>query len=298
MKERNKYINKLFRNYLLLTKPTIMILVILTGATALIVERSLLNQPLKFFLVLLALYLTGGSANALNQYFERHIDAQMSRTSKRRPLPLGKIEPMNALIFSISIGIAGILVFGLVFNWFTALLSFSTIIFYSLFYTLMLKPHTTQNVVIGGIAGAMAPVGAWAAATARTDIIPWIMFLIVFFWTPPHFWALALFNKEDYIKTKLPMLPLVKGESVTLKHIIHYVVLLLVVSIMLFFMGAGWLYLIFAVPLGLIFIKKSLLANRLRTERQYRVLFSYSILYLCVLFIIIILDSLVQNNST
>jgi len=283
------------KNYLQLTKPSIMLLVIITGATALVVEGSLLTQPVKFFLVLLGLYLTGGSANALNQYFERDIDAKMSRTSKRRPLPQGAIKPLGALIFSVMIGIAGILIFGFVFNWFTALLSLATILFYSLFYTLLLKPNTTQNIVIGGVAGAMAPVGAWAAATGRTDIVPWILFLIVFLWTPPHFWALALFYKDDYHKSKLPMLPVIKGNAFTLRQIVFYAVLLVMASILLFVVKAGWLYLVVAVLLGLRFIFKSLQAQKYRTERHFRGLFGFSIAYLFILFIAIVADEFIQR---
>ncbi len=283
------------KNYLQLTKPSIMLLVIITGATALIIEGSLLGHPGKFLLVLLALYLTGGSANALNQYFERDIDAKMSRTSKRRPLPQGMIKPQRALIFSVSIGIAGVLIFGFVFNWFTAALSLATILFYSLFYTLFLKPNTAQNIVIGGIAGAMAPVGAWAAATGRTDIVPWILFLIVFLWTPPHFWALALFYKEDYHKSKLPMLPVVRGEDVTLRQILFYSVLLVLSSLLLFIFQSGWFYLAIALSAGTRFILKAVQAQKYRTDKHFRRLFGYSIAYLFVLFIAIVLDDFIQK---
>jgi protoheme IX farnesyltransferase len=283
------------KNYVQLTKPSIMLLVIITGATALIIEGSLLSQPFKFFLVLLALYLTGGSANALNQYFERDIDAKMSRTSKRRPLPQGKIGPASALIFSILIGITGVLIFGFVFNWFTAMLSLATILFYSLFYTLFLKPNTAQNIVIGGIAGAMAPVGAWAAATGRTDIVPWILFLIVFLWTPPHFWALALFYKDDYYKSQLPMMPVVKGDDITLRQIVFYSILLVISSILLFIFHAGWFYLAVALVMGSRFILKSIQASRQRTEKNFRGLFGYSIAYLFILFFAIVIDDFIQR---
>jgi protoheme IX farnesyltransferase len=170
-----------------------MLLVIITSASALFIEGSLLNQPLEFFLVLFGLYLTGGSANALNQYFERDIDAEMSRTQKRRPLPQGEIPESRALLFAVIIGVLGISIFISVFNVLTAVLSLATIIFYSFFYALYLKPTTPQNIVIGGIAGAMTPVGAWAAATGEMVVIPWLLFLIVFLGIPPHFWVLALF---------------------------------------------------------------------------------------------------------
>jgi protoheme IX farnesyltransferase len=272
-----------------------MLLVIITGAAALLIEGSMISEPLRFFVVLFALYLTGGSANALNQYFERNIDAKMSRTRKRRPLPQGQIEPRHALIFAISIGVIGVLIFGIFFNWLTASLSLITILFYSLVYTLWLKPNTSQNIVIGGIAGAMAPVGAWAAATGRMDLIPWLMFLIIFLWTPPHFWALALFYKDDYKQSQLPMMPVIKGDTITLRQIIIYSIVLVLTSLTLMFTGAGWLYLIAALGFGYMFIKKSLQANKSREESDYRGLFGYSIVYLFGLFIVMVIDRITSG---
>jgi protoheme IX farnesyltransferase len=280
------------KNYLQLTKPTIMLLVIITGAAALLIEGSLIYQPFQFFMVLFALYLTGGSANAMNQFFERNIDAKMSRTSQRRPLPQGAISPEKALIFAITIGVTGVLIFGFMFNWLTAGLSLATILFYSLVYTLLLKPNTPQNIVIGGIAGAMAPVGAWTAATGRMDLLPWILFLIIFLWTPPHFWALALFYKDDYIKSKLPMMPVIKGDEITLRQILVYSVVLVLTSLTLMLTGSGWIYLIAALYLGYQFIKRSVIAGRSRKEKDYRRLFGYSIVYLFALFFALVLDSL------
>jgi protoheme IX farnesyltransferase len=286
---------KNWSNYIQLTKPRIMLLVLITGTTALIIEGSLVYDPLRFMLVLVGLYLTGGCANALNQYFELEIDTKMERTKQRRPLPQGKITKQAALIFSLAIGITGVLIFGLFFNWLTAGLSLFTILFYSLVYTLLLKPNTSQNIVIGGIAGAMAPVGAWAAASGRMDIVPWILFLIVFFWTPPHFWALALFYKDDYYRAELPMLPVVKGDEYTLKQIIFYIVIVLITSLSLVIIQASIFYLVIALGLGFIFLKKSLIAHKYRTEKQYKGLFGYSIIYLFVLFFTLIIDTVLQR---
>ncbi|MGD9489153.1 MAG: heme o synthase [Calditrichaceae bacterium] len=280
--------------YFQLTKPTIMLLVVVTGATALVMEGSLLGNPAEFLLVLVALYLTGGAANALNQYFERDIDAKMTRTSGRRPLPRNKIPSKNALIFSVFIGTAGILIFGIFFNWFSAALSMGTILFYSLFYTLFLKPNTPQNIVIGGAAGAMAPVGAWVAATGSMSIDPWILFLIIFFWTPPHFWALALVYKDDYRLAELPMMPVVNGDTKTFRWIIMYSWVLVAVSLTLYFsQAAGLLYAIVAIVLGFLFIKKSIDAKRSRSEGLIKGLFGYSIVYLFGLFLAIIVDGLI-----
>ena len=286
--------SEVIKHYLNLTKPTIMLLVIITGAASLILEGSMIPRPIHFMLVLLALYLTGGSANALNQYFERDIDSRMSRTAKRRPLPQHQINSLDALIFSITIGIIGVLIFGLFFNWYSAILSLATILFYSLFYTLLLKPNTPQNIVIGGAAGAMAPVGAWVAATGHMDIAPWVLFLIVFFWTPPHFWALALFYKDDYKKAKLPMMPIVNGDKNTLNQILIYSWILVASSLAIFVSyKISIIYGITALILGIIFLTKSYQAKREMTETRYRSLFGFSIIYLLVLFFVIIVDGMI-----
>ncbi len=287
----------LISSYIALTKPTIMLLVLFTGATALCIEGSLVHQPVKFLLVMAGLYLTGGCANALNQYFERDLDAQMVRTRERRPLPMHTLSPLHALIFSVTIGLTGVILFALVFNFLTAILSLATILFYSLFYTLYLKPNTPQNIVIGGAAGAMAPVGAWAAATGSMAAAPWIMFLIVFFWTPPHFWALALFCKDDYIKTGLPMMPVVQGDEATLKQMFYYSLVLVAISLSLLFINAGIFYGASAALLGGFFLKKAYLAKKYKTEKLIRGLFGYSIIYLFTLFFAMIIDRWVQTKA-
>jgi protoheme IX farnesyltransferase len=282
------------KNYFALTKPTIMLLVIVTGATALFIEGSLLSQPWKFLLVLLGLYLSGGSANALNQYFERDIDARMSRTSKRRPLPQQKVNPTAALIFAITIGTGGVLILGIVFNWLTGLLALGNIVFYSVIYTLLLKPRTHQNIVIGGIAGAMAPVGAWAAATGQTHLVPWLLFLIVFLWTPPHFWSLALVYKDDYKKIGYPMLPVVKGDDYTLRQIITYSLLLLGSTLMLALLIHSRMYWLAGILCNYYLIKKVLQANKIRTEKGYRQVFGYSIVYLFGIFGALLMDGILN----
>jgi heme o synthase len=284
---------KSLRAYINLTKPTIMLLVVFTGSAALVLEGSFLHDPWRFFLVLAGLYLTGGSANALNQYFERDIDSQMSRTQRRRPLPLAQISPLSALIFSVSIGVAGVVLFAVFFNWLTAFLALGTLLFYSLYYTLWLKPRTFQNIVIGGVAGSMAPVGAWTAATGSMSWEPWILFAIVFFWTPPHFWALAMVCKDDYKKVGLPMLPVIKGDKVTLDYILYYTVVVVAVSFTLLIASFSWLYLIASVILGSLFLQKAWYVRRNFQLPLMRKLFGYSIVYLLALFAIIIIDGLV-----
>jgi protoheme IX farnesyltransferase len=279
--------------YLNLTKPTIMLLVIFTGSAALVLEGSFLLDPLRFLLVLVGLYLAGGSANALNQYFERSIDAQMSRTQRRRPLPLSQITPKSALVFSIAIGIAGVAIFAIFFNWLTAILALGTLLFYALYYTLWLKPRTFQNIVIGGIAGAMAPVGAWTAATGTMAWEPWILFAIIFFWTPPHFWALAMVCKDDYEKVGLPMLPVIKGEKVTLNYILYYTIVVVAVSLLLLVTSFSWMYLVASAILGYFFLQKAWYVRRHFEMGLMRKLFGYSIVYLLALFAVIIIDGLV-----
>ncbi len=280
-------------DYIQLTKPTIMLLVIFTGLAALILEGSMLSRPFDLLLTLMALYLAGGSANAFNQCFERKIDSLMTRTSKRRPLPQGKISITGAFTFSISAGLLGVVMFFFLFNLFSALLALGTILFYSLFYTLYLKPNTDQNIVIGGIAGAMAPVIAWAAAAGEITATPLLLFLIVFFWTPAHFWALALFCKDDYVRAKLPMLPVVRGERATYKWIIFYSLAAVVTSLSLLVVGAGMVYALAASTLGAVLIHKSFAIMRIRTVSSQRGFFGYSIVYLLGLFLAIIVDGVI-----
>lgn len=278
------------KNLLQLTKPSIMLLVLITGAGALVLEGSMMSKPFQFLVFMIGLYLTGGAANALNQYFEREIDGKMKRTRHRRPLPTGKISAREALFFTLAIGAGGVLILGLFLNWLTAALSLATILFYSLFYTLWLKPHTAQNIVIGGIAGAMAPVGAWTAATGSLAVYPWILFLIIFLWTPPHFWALALCFKDDYRAAGLPMLPLKAGDRETVRQILIYSLLLAAASSLPLFYGAGPLYLGTAAVVNFIFIYRGLQAWRTLRHKEYWTVFKFSLIHLFALFVALIAD--------
>jgi len=279
------------RDFINLTKPTILLLVVLTGAAALVLERSLLSDPLSFGLVLLGLAMTAGSANALNQYFERDIDAVMERTKRKRPLPLKNLSPKAAVVFAVSIGIGAVLLFGLFFNLLSAVLAFGTIIYYAFFYTLYLKPRLYQNIVIGGAAGSMAPVIAWAAATGGLNLTPWILFLIIFFWTPPHFWALALCIKKDYERAGLPMLPVVKGDRETARQILVYTLWMVGFSLALLFVRAGLVYLLCALVLNGVFVFKAYRLWRRGALAEAWGLFGYSIVYLLVLFLGIMADA-------
>ena len=289
--------SSILRDLLQLTKPTIMLLVLFTGATALVVEGSLLARPGLFWLFMLGLFLTGGAANALNQYFERDIDSRMSRTAKRRPLPLQRLSPIAALVFSVSIGVAGVVILGLFFHLSVAILSAVTILFYSHIYTLWLKPTTSQNIVIGGAAGAMAPIGAWMASAGAISWLSFLMFLIIFLWTPPHFWALAIFCKDDYVKAKLPMLPVVKGDKETRRQMLIYSVLMIASSLVCLFVGAGWLFGIAAIGLGGFFLRSVLSDWKEQTDASAKRVFWHSIIYLFALFTAMMLDAVVMRLS-
>jgi len=267
-----------------------MLLVVASGFAALAVEGSMLSRPVDLVLFLFALFLTGGAANALNQYFEAAIDARMTRTASRRPLPLGKIPASQALGFSISIGVMGVAIMAVFFNVLTAVLAAGTIVFYGLIYTLILKPSTSQNIVIGGIAGAMAPVGAWAAATNTTALTPWLIFMLIFFWTPPHFWALAICFKDDYVRTGLPMLPVVKGDQSTLNQMFLYSVVLAAVSVALLVVEFGWIHFVAAVALNALFLYKVAMARKNGTHKSIWSVFKFSILYLFGLLIALTAD--------
>ena len=271
-------------------KPSIMLLVLITGATSLVLQGDLLADPGRFILVLIALLLTGGSANAFNMYFEREIDSQMVRTSKKRPLPLGLIRPGNALTFAIFVGLIAIGVFAVFFNTLSALLAFGTIVYYAFFYTLFLKPRTKYNIVIGGAAGSMAPVIAWAAATGTVTITPLILFMIIFLWTPPHFWSLALYIKEDYVAVGYPMMPVAVGDSRTKRMILLYTLIVVLFSFLLHYSGAGVVYGLIALTAGAIFVHRAATLYRSESNIPARGMFGYSIIYLFVLFAGIMVD--------
>jgi protoheme IX farnesyltransferase len=267
-----------------------MALILTTGAATLLIEGSLTAEPWKFAAFMAGLYLTGGCANSLNQYFERKIDARMTRTCGKRPLPLKKITPAQALIFSVVIGLSGIVLLALIFNFLTAVLATSTILFYSLIYTLLLKPYTSQNIVIGGLAGAMTPLGAWTAATGSIALTPGLLSLLIFLWTPPHFWSLAMHFKSDYKTVRLPMMPVVRGDKATFDHILIYTIILVILSFLLPLAGFGWFYSAVAFILGVTFIERVVAARRRKDAKRIWGLFRYSIFYLFSLFSALVID--------
>ncbi len=287
-------ITKRISAYVSLTKPTIVLLFVVTGIAAIVAEGSLLDQPLKFFFVVLAMAMTAGSANALNMYFDRDIDALMDRTKRRRPIPLHKITPENAAKFGLVIGFLAIAFYGYVTNWVAAFWSFFTIAFYVGIYTLWLKRRTPYNIVIGGAAGATAPLIGWAAASGHVSPLAWVLFLIVFLWTPPHFWALAIAIQDDYKAAKVPMLPVTHGEKRTRFEILIYTILLVPVTVVPYYLGAsGVFYLVSALVLGGIYLWKTVQLLGRETKTDAKKLFWVSIAYLFLLFIALFVDVIV-----
>jgi protoheme IX farnesyltransferase len=206
---------------------------------------------------------------------------------------LRQLSPAAALGFSIAIGAAGVVLLAVVFNLLTAFLALGTILFYSLVYTLWLKPTTSQNIVIGGVAGAMAPVGAWTAATGSPALTSWLLFAIIFFWTPPHFWSLALKYREDYRHVSLPMLPVTHGVARTLDWIFAYTLVLFAVGLLPVLADFGWLYLAVVVSLGSILIRKVYDARKRRDIDTVWGVFRFSPIYLFGVFLALIADRLV-----
>ncbi|OGQ17640.1 MAG: protoheme IX farnesyltransferase [Deltaproteobacteria bacterium RIFCSPHIGHO2_02_FULL_40_11] len=277
-----------------LTKPRISLLFAITALAALLLEGSLSLTSLHLWMIVFSVFLVGGCANAFNQYFERDLDEKMIRTAQRRPLPLKKISPNQALVFTILIGILGL---QLLYTWgggFAFGLGLFTILFYSFFYTLYLKPKTPYNIVIGGVAGAMGPLIAWAAVQNTVSWEAWVLFLIIFMWTPPHFWALAIYYKEDYEKIGLPMLPVVKGVRATQVQILAYSVFLLPLSLLLTFSEKlGWFYLAVSFLVNIYFIKKAFDVYQSNTRQVAYRLFALSIGYLFILLLALMLDATV-----
>lgn len=283
-----------FTAYAQLTKPRIVLLFALTGLATMVLEGSLLADPARFWLIVLGITLTASSANAFNQYIDRDIDAVMERTSRKRPLPQGRLTPAQALSFAYVTGIAAMAVLYGFGNALAAFFGFFTIAFYVLVYTMWLKCRTPYNIVIGGAAGATGPLIGWAAASGSVSLTAWALFLVIFMWTPPHFWALALCVKDEYAKASVPMLPVTAGEEATRKQIFWYAVALIPLTFVpAFFAGSGWLYVTGAAALGVEFIRRAVAVKRRKTREAYWGMFGYSIVYLLALFILLMVDALI-----
>ena len=282
------------RAYIALTKPRIIELLLVTTIPTMVLAAGGLPSPWLVAAVIVGGTLAAGGANAINMYVDRDIDDLMRRT-RHRPLPRHAVEPRAALYFGIGLSVAAFAFLALTVNLLSAVLALSATAFYVFVYTMWLKRTTPQNIVIGGAAGCVPVLVAWAAVTGEVGLPALVLFAIVFYWTPPHFWALALRYRGDYAAARVPMLPVVRGEAETARQIVLYTIALVAVSLLLFpAAGMGMIYLVAAVVLGILFLWRAL---RLRADasngRAAIVLFRYSISYLTLLFLAVAIDALV-----
>jgi protoheme IX farnesyltransferase len=285
---RSSALLRLFSDYVELTKPKVQSLLLLTTIATMYIAGD--PSPLLVALTCLGGYLSAGGAGAVNHWFDRDIDALMTRTATR-PIPAGRISPRAALLFGCTLACLSLLELSLTVNPLAAGLSFSGFLGYVFIYTVWLKRRTPQNIVIGGAAGAVPPLVGWAAVTGSVSGTAVILFFIVFFWTPPHFWALSLLMKGDYEKVGVPMLPVVRGEAETRRQILLYSVLLYAVTQLPFCAGGfGVTYAVGSFLLGLGFIAGAVHLYR-RADRQAALrLYLYSLAYLALLFCTMVAD--------
>jgi protoheme IX farnesyltransferase len=277
-------------NYVDLMKPHVTVLLLGVTAAAMAIAKQGLPPLALVIPTLLGGAMAAGSANCINCYIDRDIDQIMGRT-QRRSLPSGRVEPQQALLFGIFLGVASFIVLALFVNLLSAVLACSAILFYVFVYTLWLKRSTVQNIVIGGAAGAVPVLVGWAAVTNSLSLPAIWLFAIIFFWTPPHFWALSLLIQKDYEKAGIPMLPVVKGEAETRRQILLYSLLLLALTLVLFAMGTmGYFYLAGAVILGGGLVYLAIRLWRDQSKKWARTLFWYSNMYLAAIFAIMVLD--------
>ena len=283
-------------DYIALLKPRVMSLVIFTALVGMLIAPGHLH-PVIGITSLLCIAVGAGAAGALNMWYEADIDALMSRTLNR-PIPRGRVTPGEALAFGLTLSFFSVMTLGILVNWFAGALLAFTIFFYVVVYTMWLKRWTAQNIVIGGAAGALPPVVAWAAATGSMSPEPILLFLIIFLWTPPHFWALALFRTDDYQRANVPMLPNVAGPNATRLQILLYTVLLVVVAFVPWPLGYfGAIYGVTSLALGAGMLWLAIRVYRERTGsaglRATRALFKFSILYLFMLFAVLPIEVMV-----
>ena len=287
-KEELPYISTVI-DYFELMKPKVMSLVIFTTVVGMYLAPNHLH-PVLALVSIIAIALGAGSAGAINQWIDQDVDSVMSRT-KERPIPSGRVDPAEAITFSLVTGLISIILLGLASNWLAASLLFFTIFFYSIIYSILLKRKTPQNIVIGGAAGSLPPVIGWVSMTGDISLFPVLMFMIIFFWTPPHFWALALVKSEDYKIARIPMMPNVVGKLSTKKQIIFYSILVLLFSILPYFLGfAGYVYISCTLIMSIIFVILSIGLIVLPNNKLEIPLFVYSIFYLFGVFIFLVFD--------
>ena len=281
------------RAYVALTKPRIISLLVFTALGGMFLASRGVPDPLLTMIVLSGGALAAGGANALNHYLDRDIDRLMRRTATR-PVVSGDVPPMNAMWFGIALNVVAFAILAWLVNPLSAVLTLSATLFYVFVYTMALKRSTPQNIVIGGAAGAIPPMVGWVAVTGSLDLPALYMFAIVFFWTPPHFWALSLLIKDDYSEAGVPMLPVVAGVSETKRSILLYTILLTALTAMFFTTRAvGWVYFVGALALGIGFIYSAYRLMRRPEIEGAKSTYLYSLAYLALLFTLMMVDSVV-----
>ncbi|QKQ72567.1 heme o synthase [Nostoc sp. TCL240-02] len=287
------------QSYYQLTKPRIIPLLLITTAGSMWIAAKGEVDPLLLLVTLTGGTLAAASAQTINCIYDRDIDYDMERT-RHRPMPSGKVQPRDALIFAIALATISFTLLAVFANLLAALLAFSGIVFYILVYTHWLKRHTTQNIVVGGAAGAIPALVGWAAVTGTLSWSAWLLFGIVFLWTPPHFWALALMIRDDYAKVGIPMLPVIEGDTATVRQIWYYTLVTVFATVLLVYpLGAsGILYGAIAVSLGGLFIHKSWrLLHNPEDHAVAKELFLYSISYMMLLCLGMVVDSLPVTHN-
>lgn len=279
------------RDWVTMTKPGVLLLVVFSGMTGMILSPVQLH-PFVQFITVLCIAMGSAAGAIFNMVYDQDIDAIMKRTQKR-PLIKGSINPDDALIFGIFLTLMAVGILGIATNWFAAALLAFAIFFYAVIYTIWLKRATPQNIVIGGAAGAFPPVIGWLAMTGSTPVLPWVLFAIVFFWTPPHFWALALFRNEDYTRANVPMLPVVSGAHATSKQMLLYALALLPLCLLPIMLSdkIGFAYGVVATLLNLRFIHFAWKVHQTHDDGLARKMFGFSILYLLLIFAAMIVDA-------
>ncbi|MEP7183692.1 MAG: heme o synthase [Betaproteobacteria bacterium] len=279
-----------FRHFLALTKPRVVSLIVFCAVIGMFLAVPGLPPPSIVFFATVGIALVAGSAAAINCLVERKIDALMTRT-RRRPLPSGDLTAGSTLAFALVVGGLGLLLLDRFVNPLTMWLTLATFVGYAIVYTVLLKPATPQNIVIGGASGAMPPVLGWVAVTGELAPEPLLLFLIIFVWTPPHFWSLALYRVQDYAKSGLPMLPVTHGRRYTQLMIVLYTCALVAVTLLPFAIRmSGYLYLAAALALGGLFLLYAVQLYRDYSDELARATFKYSIVYLAALFLALLVD--------
>jgi len=277
-------------DYVKLTKPRVVMLIVFTALIGMLLAQHTLASIDILIVGSIGIWLVAGAAAAVNCLVEQKIDAVMART-RARPLPLGSVTVNETVAVSLVVGGVGLFLLYYWINPLTMWLTLGTFVGYAIIYTIVLKPLTPQNIVIGGASGAMPPILGWAAVTGEVTYEALLLFLIIFAWTPPHFWALALYRRDEYAKAEVPMLPVTHGEAFTRLHVFLYTLILLVVSLLPFAVGMShWIYGLSALILGLIFVFYAYRIWRSYTDALARTTFKYSILYLALIFSALLLD--------